>query len=62
MMVRVLQSCNYQNYDPIQYRQAQEEHDAIWRQIYIKYPNLIYEQSYTNEDVTSSKELLTMAQ
>lgn len=62
MMVRVLQSCNYQNYDPIQYRQAQEEHDAIWRQIYIKYPNLIYEQSYVNEDVTSSKELLTMAQ
>ena len=62
MMVKVLQSCNYQNYNPIQYRQAQEEHDATWRQIYIKYPNLIYEQSYTNEDATSSKELLTMAQ
>lgn len=62
MMIRVLKSCNYKNYDPIQYRQAQEEHDAIWRQIYTKYPNLIYEQSYTNEDATSSKELLTMAQ
>lgn len=62
MMIRVLQSCNYQNYDILQYRQAQEEHDAIWRQIYTKYPNLIYEQAYTNEDATTSKELLTMAQ
>lgn len=62
MMIRVLRSCNYQNYDPVQYRQAQEEHDAIWRQIYIKYPNLIYEQAYTNEDATTSQELLTMAQ
>lgn len=62
MMIRALQTCNYRNYNPVQYRQAQEEHDAIWRQIYTKYPNLIYEQSYTNEDATSSKELLTMAQ
>jgi hypothetical protein len=29
MMIGVLQSCNYQNYDPVQYYQAQEEHDAI---------------------------------
>lgn len=62
MMIGVLQSCNYQNYDPVQYYQAQEEHDAIWKQIYIKYPNLIYEQAYTNEDATTSQELLTMAQ
>jgi hypothetical protein len=62
MMIRVLHTCNYRNYTPVQYRQAQEEHDAIWRQIYTKYPNLIYEQAYTNEDATTSQELLTMAQ
>lgn len=62
MMIRVLHTCNYRNYNPVQYRQAQEEHDAIWRQIYTKYPNLIYEQAYTNEDATTPQELLTMAQ
>lgn len=62
MMIKTLQSANYSNYNPIEYRKAQEEHDLIWRQIYIKYPNLIYEQSFSNEDATTSRELLKMAQ
>lgn len=62
MMIRVLKSCNYEAYEPTQYNQAKETHDNIWRQIYTKYPNLCYEQSYSNSDATSSKELLQMAQ
>jgi hypothetical protein len=62
MMIKVLQTCNYENYNPVQYQKAQEEHDIIWRQIYTRYPNLCYEQSYTNKDATSSRELLQMAQ
>lgn len=62
MMIHVLKSCNYEAYEPTQYYQAKEAHDNIWRQIYTKYPNLCYEQSYSNSDATSSKELLQMAQ
>lgn len=62
MMIRVLKSCNYEAYEPTQYNQAKEIHENIWRQIYTKYPNLCYEQSYSNADATSSKELLQMAQ
>lgn len=62
MMIRVLKTCNYETYEPTQYYQAQMEHENIWKQIYTQYPNLCYEQSYTNENATSSKELLQMAQ
>jgi hypothetical protein len=62
MMIFTLQECNYQNYSPVQYTQAKEEHDLIWKQIYTKYPYLIYEQSYTNNDATNSRQLLQLAQ
>ena len=62
MMIRVLQICNYVDYQPQQYYQAQKEHDAIWTMIYTKYPNLIYEKSFTNEDATNPQELLQLAQ
>lgn len=62
MMIKVLQTCNYVDYNPQQYYQAQKEHDAIWTMIYTKYPNLIYEKSFTSEDATTSQELLQLAQ
>lgn len=62
MMINVLQNCNYINYEPTLYYQAQQEHELIWSEIYTKYPNLIYEQTYTNENATSAGELLQMAQ
>lgn len=62
MMINVLQSCNYMHYEPTQYYEAQKEHDNIWRKIYTKYPNLIYEKAFTNTDATTSAELLQLAQ
>ena len=62
MMINTLQTCNYVDYKPQQYYQAQREHDNLWKTIYTKYPNLIYEKSFTNEDATTSKELLQLAQ
>lgn len=62
MMIRVLQSCNYINYIPQQYYQAQEGSRRIWSEIYKKYGHLIYEQSYTNEDATTSEDLLNLSQ
>jgi hypothetical protein len=62
MMIRVLQSCNYVNYIPQQYYQAQEDNRRIWSEIYKKYGHLIYEQSYTNEDATTPEDLLKVAQ
>lgn len=62
MMIRVLMSCNYTNYSPILYKQAQEEHNQIWARLYAQYPHLLLEQSYSNENATTSEELLRMAQ
>ena len=61
MMIWTLQKGNYQNYIPQQYQNALDEHNRIWRKLYTNYPNLILEQSYTNEDATTSAELFKVS-
>lgn len=62
MMVKVLLSCNYSSYTPTLYTLAQEEHNQIWAQLYSQYSHLLLEQSYTNENASTSEELLRAAQ
>lgn len=62
MMIRVLLSCNYKDYSSTLYKQAQKDHDKIWAKLYSHYSHLLLEQSYKNEDATTSKELLQAAQ
>lgn len=62
MIIWTLQSCGFINYTPVLYNAAKTEKDMIWKEIYQKYPYLILEQTYSNEDVTSSSELFSMAE
>ena len=61
MAIKVLKN-KYQSYAVTGYNEARRKHNQIWREIYTQYPNLIYEQSYTNPDATTSSDLLSAAQ
>lgn len=39
-----------------------KEKEDLWRRLYIQYPNILLEDSYKNEDATTSAELLKMAE
>lgn len=46
----------------INYNYYNNIHQIIWTNIYKTYPGIILESTYSNEDATSSKELLNLAQ
>lgn len=62
MMINLLQSGYYINYEPAKYYEYQQKHDQLWRQLYQNYPSVILEKSFTYEDATNSRELLEAAQ
>ena len=62
MMINLLQSGYYINYEPTKYYEYQQKHDQLWREIYQNYPSVILEKSFKYEDATNSRELLEAAQ
>lgn len=61
MMVNVLNTPYYQDYKPEKYYEYKQKHLDIWRSLYLKYPSVILEKSFTFEDATTSQELLDAA-
>jgi hypothetical protein len=61
MAIKVLKN-KYQSYAATGYNEARRKHNQIWKEIYTQYPNLIYEQQYSNTDAINSSELLAAAQ
>lgn len=52
----------YSSYPLTNYMNAKDNHDNIWQNIYRKYPSIILESKFSDEDATTSKDLLLLAQ
>lgn len=61
MLYRILKE-QYRELPMSEYTKYQKQHDHLWNILHNKYQFMILENSYTNENATSSLELLQMAQ
>lgn len=52
----------YQASETYNYEELQKEKLALWKQLYTNYPLVFLERNYKNDKVSSSKELLSLAQ
>lgn len=60
MIYRALKS-KYRERNLDTYKNKQEEHNRIWNDIYQQFPGIIFENTYSNQDVTTSQELYNLA-
>lgn len=51
----------YQNNPCYTYTRLKQQHDLIWQRLYQNYPNLMLENTYSNNDATTSLELYQFA-
>jgi len=51
----------YYHYDLMQYHTLKAQHDALWKDLYTRYPSVCLEGNYTNDNATTSKDLLVTA-
>lgn len=51
----------YQNNPCYTYTSLKQQHDLIWQRLYQNYPNLMLENTYSNNDATTSLELYQFA-
>lgn len=62
MALRALLNSGYVEQQLPLYEKALKDHNDVWNKIYTLYPGVLLEQTYKNDNVSSSIELLKMAQ